>query len=115
MEPMYEQADADLVAAAGTKMMKEWLDEHMPEAEILACELLHGLTEIKPQKESLWEWIIKKEDPFLVDGADSSTISFDWETDNGIVTVNYNWKNDDPNMQELISLLKSLQNNTKGE
>ena len=29
-EPMYEQADADLVAASGTKMMDEWLDEHMP-------------------------------------------------------------------------------------
>ena len=27
LEPMYEQADADLVAAAGTKMMKEWLDK----------------------------------------------------------------------------------------
>lgn len=37
-EPMYEQADADLVAAAGTKMMEEWLDEHMPGAEILTCE-----------------------------------------------------------------------------
>ena len=80
-----------------------------------ACELLPGLTEIKPQKESLWERIIKKEEPFLMDGADSSPLSFDWETENGIVTVNYNWKNDDPNMQELISLLKSLQNNTKGE
>jgi len=38
LEPMYEQADADLVAAAGTKMMDEWLDEHMPGAEILTCE-----------------------------------------------------------------------------
>jgi len=50
LEPMSEQAYADFVAAAGTKMMEEWLDEHMPEDEILTCELLPGLTEIKPQK-----------------------------------------------------------------
>ena len=83
--------------------------------EAAALELLPGLTEIKPQKEILWERIFKKEDPFLLDGADSSTLSFDWQTEDRIVTVNYNWKNDDPNMQELISLLKSLQQNIKGE
>ncbi len=38
LEPMYEQADADLVAATGTMRMDEWLDEHMPGAEILTCE-----------------------------------------------------------------------------
>ena len=78
-------------------------------------ELLPGLTEIKPKKETLWERLFKKEDPFLLDGADSSTLSFDWKTEDGIVSVSYNWKNDDPKMQELISLLKSLQNNIKGE
>ena len=83
--------------------------------EAAALELLPGLTEIKPKKETLWERLFKKEKPFLLDGADSSTLSFDWETEEGIVTVNYNWKNDDPKMQELISLLKSLQNNIKGE
>ena len=80
-----------------------------------ACELLPGLTEIKPQKETLWERIFKKEDPFLLDGADTSTLSFDWETENGIVTVNYNWKNDDPKAQQLINLLYALQENSKGE
>ena len=77
--------------------------------ETAALELLPGLTEIKPKKETLWELLFKKEEPFLLDGADSSTLSFDWETEEGIVTVSYNWKNDDPNMQELVSLLKSLQ------
>ena len=83
--------------------------------ETAALELLPGLTEIKPKKETLWERLFKKEKPFLLDGADSSTLSFDWETEEGIVTVNYNWKNDDPKMQELISLLQSLQQNIKGE
>ena len=83
--------------------------------ETAALELLPGLTEIKPKKETLWERLFKKEEPFLLDGADSSTLSFDWETEEGIVTVNYNWKNDDPKMQELISLLQSLQQNIKGE
>jgi hypothetical protein len=50
-----------------------------------------------------------------MDGADSSTLSFDWKTENGIVSVSYNWKHDDPKAQELITLLKSLQNNIKGE
>ena len=88
----------------------QWL-----QLETAALELLPGLTEIKPQKETLWERLFKKEEPFLLDGADSSTLSFDWETANGIVTVNYNWKYDDPNMQALILLLKSLQQNIKGE
>ena len=83
--------------------------------EAAALELLPGLTEIKPQKETLWKRLFKKEKPFLMDGADSSTLSFDWKTEDGIVSVSYNWKNDDPKMQELISLLKSLQNNIKGE
>ena len=38
LKPMYEQADADLVASTGTKMMGEWLHEQMPEAELLTCE-----------------------------------------------------------------------------
>ena len=50
-----------------------------------------------------------------MDGADSSTLSFDWETENGIVTVSYSWKNDDPKAQELIDLLYALQENSKGE
>ena len=83
--------------------------------ETAALELLPGLTEIKPQKETLWERLFKKEDPFLLDGADSSTLSFDWQTEDGIVSVSYNWNNDDPNMQELVSLLKSLERNVKGE
>ena len=90
-------------------------DGQWQQLETTALELLPGLTEIKPQKETLWERLFKKEDPFLLDGADSSTLSFDWETEEGIVTVNYNWKNDDPKMQELISLLQSLQQNIKGE
>ena len=83
--------------------------------EAAALELLPGLTKIKPQKETLWERLFKKEEPFLMDGADSSTLSFAWQTEDGVVSVSYNWKNDDPNMQELVSLLKSLQQNIKGE
>ena len=90
-------------------------DGQWQQLETTALELLPGLTEIKPKKETLWERLFKKEEPFLLDGADSSTLSIDWETENGIVTVNYNWKNDDPKMQELISILKSLQQNIKGE
>ena len=90
-------------------------DGQWQQLEAAVLELLPGLTEIKPKKETLWERLFKKEKPFLLDGADSSTLSFDWETEEGIVTVNYNWKNDDPKMQELISLLQSLQQNIKGE
>ena len=83
--------------------------------ETAALELLPGLREIKPKKETWWERLFKKEEPFLLDGADSSTLSFDWETENGIVTVSYHWKNDDPKAQELIDLLYALQENSKGE
>ena len=90
-------------------------DGQWQQLETTALELLPGLTEIKPKKETLWERLFKKEEPFLLDGADSSTLSFDWQTEDGNVSVSYNWKNDDHNMQELISLLKSLQQNIKGE
>ena len=83
--------------------------------EAAALELLPGLTEIKPKKETLWERIFKKEKPFLLDGADSSTHSFDWQTKDGIVSVSYNWKHDDPKAQQLIDLLYALQENSKGE
>ena len=92
------------------------LDEgRWEELETVALELLPGLTEIKPKKETLWERLFKKEEPFLLDGADSSTLSFDWETEEGIVSVSYHWKNDDPKAQQLIELLYALQNNGKGE
>ena len=90
-------------------------DGQWQQLETAVLELLPGLTEIKPQKETLWERIFKKEDPFLLDGADSSTISFDWETENGIVSVSYHWKFDDPKAQQLIDLLYALQENSKGE
>ena len=83
--------------------------------ESAALELLPGLTEIKPQKETLWKRLFKKEEPFLLDGADSSTLSFDWQTEDGIVSVSYSWKNDDPKAQQLIDLLYALQENSKGE
>ena len=83
--------------------------------EAAALALLPGLTEIKPKKETLWERLFQKEEPFLMDGADSSTLSFDWETENGIVTVSYNWKHDDPKAQQLIDLLYALRGNSKGE
>ena len=90
-------------------------DGQWQQLEAAALELLPGLTEIKPQKETLWERLFKKEEPFLMDGADSSTLSFDWETEGGIVTVSYSWKNDDPKAQQLIDLLYALQENSKGE
>ena len=83
--------------------------------ETAALELLPGLTEITPKKETLWERLFKKEEPFLLDGADSSTLSFDWQTEDGIVSVSYNWKNDDPKARQLIDLLYALQGNSKGE
>ena len=83
--------------------------------ETAALELLPGLTEIKPQKETLWKRLFRKEEPFLMDGADSSTLSFDWETEDGIVSVSYNWKHDDPKAQQLIELLYALRENSKGE
>ena len=90
-------------------------DGQWQQLESAALMSLPDLTEVKHQKETLWERLFKKEDPFLMDGADSSTLSFDWKTENGIVSVSYNWKYDDPKAQELITLLKSLQNNIKGE
>ena len=90
-------------------------DDQWQQLETAALELLPGLTEIKPQKETLWERLFQKEEPFLMDGADSSTLSFDWETENGIVSVSYNWKHDDPKAQQLIDLLYALQKNSKGE
>ena len=90
-------------------------EDRWEELESVALELLPGLTEIKPQKETLWERLFKKEEPFLLDGADSSALSFDWETEEGIVSVSYNWKYDDPKAQQLIELLYALQNNGKGE
>ena len=90
-------------------------DGQWQQLETAVLELLPSLTEIKPQKETLWERIFKKEDPFLLDGADTSTLSFDWETENGIVTVSYSWKNDDPKAHQLIDLLYALQENSKGE
>ena len=89
-------------------------EDQWQQLETTVLELLPGLTEIKPQKDTLWKRLFKKEEPFLLDGADSSTLCLDWETEEGIVSVSYNWKYDDPNMQELITLLKSLQK-MKGE
>jgi len=86
-----------------------------PELEAAALELLPGLTEIKPQKESLWKRLFQKVLPLPEDGADSSTLSFDWKTEDGIVSVSYQWKYDDPKAQKLITLLKALQQNGKGE
>ena len=85
------------------------------ELETTVLELLPGLTEIKPKKESLWMRLFQKTLPLPEDGADSSTLSFDWETADGIVSVRYSWKHDDPKAQKLISLLKALQQNIKGE
>ncbi len=82
--------------------------------ETTALELLPGLTEIKPQQ-TLWKRLLRKVLPQPEDGGSSTTLSFDWETADGIVTVSYRWRNDDPKMEELISLLKSLNNTIKGE
>ena len=90
-------------------------DGQWQQLESAALMSLPDLTEIKHPKETLWKRLFKKEDPFLMDGADSSALSFDWKTENGIVSASYNWKHDDPKAQELITLLKSLQNNIKGE
>ena len=90
-------------------------DGQWQQLETAALELLPGLREIKPKKETWWERLFKKEEPFLLDGADSSTLSFTWQTEAGIVSVSYRWKNDDPKAQHLIDLLYALQENSKGE
>jgi hypothetical protein len=91
------------------------LDESQWQAlETAALELLPGLTEINPQQ-TLRERLLQKVLPHPKDGADSSTLTFDWETADGIVTVSYRWKHDDSKMQELISLLKAFNNTIKGE
>ena len=82
--------------------------------ETAVLELLPGLTEIKPKNETWWELLFKKEEPFLLDGADSSTLSFAWKTEEGMVSVRYNWKHDDPKAEQLIELLYALQENSKG-
>ena len=90
-------------------------EDQWQQLETAVLELLPGLTEIKPQKEPLWKRLFKKEEPFLLDGADSSTLCLDWETEEGIVSVSYSWKNDDPKAHQLIDLLYALQENSKGE
>ena len=62
-------------------------DGQWQQLESAALMLLPDLTEIKHPKETLWKRFFKKEDPFLMDGADSSALSFDWKTENGIVSV----------------------------
>jgi len=37
-EPMYEQEDADKIAAQGSEMMQEWLDDNMPDAKLEECK-----------------------------------------------------------------------------
>ena len=88
----------------------QWL-----QLESAVLELLPGMTEIKPKNETWWERLFKKEEPFLLDGADSSTLSLDWKTEEGIVSVSYHWKHDDPKAEQLIELLYALQENSKGE
>ena len=90
-------------------------DDQWQQLESTALELMPGLTEIKPKKETLWERLFKKEEPFLLDGADSSTLSLDWKTEEGTVSVSYHWKHDDPKAEQLIELLYALQENSKGE
>ena len=89
-------------------------DGQWQKLETAALELLPGLTEIKPKKETWWERLFKKEEPFLLDGADSSTLCFDWKTEDGIVSVSYHWKHDDPKAEQLIEFLYALQENSKG-
>ena len=89
-------------------------DGQWQQLETAALDLLPGLTEIKPEKETLWKRLFKKEDPFLLDGADTSTLSFDWKTEDGLVSVSYHWKFDDPKAQQLIEGLYALQENSKG-
>ena len=84
-------------------------DGQWQQLETAILELLPGLTQISPRKETLWERLFPKEEPFLLDGADSSTLSLDWQTQSGLVSVSYSWKQDDPKMQQLMELLYALQ------
>ena len=107
----FVEADSDYRFETGVPLDKgRW-----EELESAALELLPGLTEIKPQKQTLWTRLFQKTLPLPKDGADSSTLSFDWETEDGIVSIEYKWKHDDPKAQELFELLYALQDNGKGE
>lgn len=88
-------------------------DGQWRQLETVALELWPDLTEIKPKKLTFWERRIIK-NVVMLDGADSTTLSFDWETPGGIVSVNYNWKHDNPKAVRLIELLYALQGNGKG-
>ena len=107
----YVEEDRDYRFASGLPLEEgQW-----QQLESAVLELLPGLTEIKPKKETLWDRIFRKERPFLLDGADSATLSLDWKTEEGFQSASYNWSNDDPRMQQLTELLYALRSNDKGE
>ena len=107
----YVEEDRDYRFASGISLEEgQW-----QQLESAVLELLPGLTEIKPRKEPLWKRLFRKEQPFLLDGADSATLSLDWKTEEGFLSASYNWSNDDPRMQQLTELLYALRGNDKGE
>ena len=106
----FVEADSDYRFESGISLE----DGQWQVLETAALELLPGLTEDKPKKLTVWERLIIKKGVIL-DGADDTILSFDWETPDGIVSVNYNWKHDDPKAEQLMELLYALQENRKGE
>ena len=81
--------------------------------ETAALALWPALTEVKPEKETLWQRLFPLPEP--LDGGDSSRLVFHWDTPEGIVSIEYSWNNDDPKAQQLFALLRALQDTAKGE
>ena len=90
-------------------------EDRWQQLETAVLALWPDLTEVRPEKESLWKRFFKKEEPFLLDGGDSSSLTLEWETEDGTVSAAYTWKNDDPKAWHLIDLLHALPEYRKGE
>ena len=81
--------------------------------ETAALALWPALTEVKPEKETLWQRLFPLPEP--LDGGDSSRLVFHWDTPEGIVSIEYSSNNDDPKAQQLFALLHALRDTAKGE
>ena len=88
-------------------------EERWQQVEAAVLEAWPGLTEFRPRKKTLWDWVFAGVEP--LDGGDSTKLSLAWETPEGIVSMEYNWKHDDPKVQQLFTLLTAFQNDVKGE
>ena len=52
-------------------------EDRWQQLETAVLALWPDLTEVRPEKESLWKRFFKKEEPFLLDGGDSSSLTLE--------------------------------------